>query len=284
MSIQNRSVTIDAHQHFIDSRRFSYPWIGEDMKALRRNYLPLDLRPEMDRVGVDASVFVQACHDVEEIDWALQLAGENPWIAGIVGWLDLTSPALRERIEQFQSNPRFVGVRHVVHDEPDERWLLRDNVVEGLETLAKCNVTYDLLLRPQHLAHIPQLAKRLPHLRMVIDHLAKPSIRLGHLEPWRSDLAEVAKFPNIFCKISGIITEANNQAWRAIDLYPYIETALELFGPERLMFGSDWPVCRLAGEYSDVFAATQQAFANLSCDERAAIFGETAIRFYRLAL
>jgi L-fuconolactonase len=278
-----RPITVDSHQHFWDLQRFQYPWMTEDMVALRRNYLPADLRPVLDRVGIDRTVFVQAQHSLVETEWALELAESNPWIAGVVGWLDLRSPRLEEQIERYADNPKFVGVRHIVHDEKDERWLLDDEVIHGLQLLAKHKLSYDLLLRPPHLKHIPELARRVPGLKMVVDHLAKPLIRAGELEPWRTDLAAVAKIPRINCKISGMVNEADMARWRTSDLAPYVTVALDLFGPSRLMFGSDWPVCRLAGEYSEVLAATQSTLAGLSADERAGVFGGNAIRFYGLS-
>jgi L-fuconolactonase len=277
-----KTITVDAHQHFLDLGKFQYPWMTEEMVSLQRNYLPADLRPVLDRVGIDRTVFVQAQHSLEETQWALELAEANPWIAGVVGWLDLRSPRLEEQIERYSDNSKFVGARHIVHDEPDERWLLRDDVVRGLQTLAKHDLTYDLLLRPPHLRHIPELARRVPGLKMIVDHLAKPLIRAGELEPWRTDLAAVARIPGMHCKISGMVNEADMAGWRAADFVPYVDTALDLFGPSRLMFGSDWPVCRLAGEYSEVLAAAQATLAGLSADERAAVFGGNAIRFYQL--
>jgi L-fuconolactonase len=284
MNHSARPVTIDAHQHFWDLTRFQYPWMTADMQVLRRDYLPGDLRPVLDRMGVDLTVFVQAQHNVDETEWALLLAEKYPWIIGIVGWLDLKSADLEAHVDRFRSHRQFVGVRHIVQDEPDERWLLQDDVVRGLKVLANRDLTYDLLLRPHHLPHIPQLVRRVPSLRMVIDHLAKPPIRRGELEPWQGDLAAIAKMPNMFCKISGLITEADPRHWQVADLIPYVETALELFGPERLMFGSDWPMCRLAGEYTEVIAAAHHALAGLSVHERAAVFGDTATRFYQLPL
>ena len=278
-----KTITVDAHQHFWDLGKFQYPWMTDDMVALRRNYLPADLRPVLDREGIDRTVFVQAQHSLVETQWALELAESKPWIAGVVGWLDLRSPRLEEQIERYADNPKFVGVRHIVHDERDERWLLDDEVVRGLQLLAKHNLPYDLLLRPPHLKHIPELSRRVPGLKMVVDHLAKPLIRARELEPWRTDLAAVAKIPGMHCKISGMVNEADMGRWCATDFAPFVDVASELFGPSRLMFGSDWPVCRLAGEYSEVLAAAQSTLASLSADERAGIFGGNAIRFYGLS-
>ncbi len=282
MEAPTKPIAVDAHQHFWDLKRFQYPWMTDDMTVLRRNYLPGDLRPQLDRMGIDRTVFVQAQHNLDENDWALSLAAEHPWIAGVVGWLDLQSPRLEEQIERYAGNPKFVGVRHLVHDEADEKWILRDDVVRGLKLLARHDLTFDLLLRPPHLKHVPELARRVPGLKMVVDHLAKPLIRTGEIEPWRTDLAAVAKIPGMHCKISGMVNEADWHNWQAADFAPYVDAALELFGPERLMFGSDWPVCRLAGEYSEVLAAAQVNLSGLSAEERAAIFGRNAIRFYGL--
>ncbi|HTQ38857.1 MAG TPA: amidohydrolase family protein [Pirellulales bacterium] len=279
-----KPVTVDAHQHFWDLGRFSYPWMTANMQTVRRNFLPADLRPVLNRVGVDRTVFVQSLHSLEETEWALQLATENPWIAGVVGWLDLKSPDLERHIDRFSDQVKLVGVRHIVHDESDERWLLDECVVRGLKVLARCGLKYDLLLRPQHLKYIPQLAHRVPGLQMVVDHLAKPLIGRGEFEPWQTDLAAVARVPDIYCKLSGMITEADHQRWSAEELFPYVDIVLDLFGPQRLMFGSDWPMCRLAGEYSEVLAAAHQALWSLSADERSDIFGKTASRFYRLQL
>ena len=189
---------------------------------------------------------------------------------------------MEEQLDRFRDQPKLIGIRHIVHDEPDERWLLNSDVIRGLTVLSHRNLTYDLLVRPQHLPYVQELAQRVPDLRMVLDHIAKPLISQSVIEPWRTDLASVAKNPNIYCKLSGMITEANHQRWRTADLYPYVDTVLELFGPQRLMFGSDWPMCLLAGEYSEVIMATHQALTGLATDEREMIFGRTAINFYRL--
>ena len=270
MEAPTKPIAVDAHQHFWDLERFQYPWMTADMTVLRQNYLPEDLRPQLDRMGVDRTLFVQAQHNLDENDWALGLAAEHPWIAGVVGWLDLQSPRLEEQIEiRYAGNPQFVGVRHLVHDEADEKWISRDDVVHGLKLLARHDLTFDLLLRPPHLKHIPELARRVPDLKMVVDHLAKPLIRTSEIEPWRTDMVAVARIPGMHCKISGMATEADWHTWQATDFEPYVDATLELFGPERLMFGSDWPVCRLAGEYSDVLAATQVNLSGLSADEHA---------------
>jgi L-fuconolactonase len=277
-----KSPVVDSHQHFWDLQKFSYPWMSDEMQVLKRNYLPADLQPLLDQAGVDCSVVVQAQHNLDESRWVLDMAADNARIAGHVGWLDLCSPDLEQQIAEFKPQAKFVGVRHVVHDEPDERWLLRDDVVRGLNLLAQHQLPYDLLLFPVHLKHIPELIRRVPDLPMVIDHLSKPLIAKGEMEPWRKDLAAVAQYPQICCKVSGMITEADHKQWQPADLVPYIDVALELFGPERLMYGSDWPVCRLAGEYQQVIDAARNGLSQLSSSEQAAVFGENAVRFYGL--
>lgn len=273
---------VDSHQHYWDLDRFQYPWMSDEMQILKRNYVPADLVPDLERAGVDCTVVVQAQHNLDEGRWILGMADDDSRIAGLVGWLDLKSESLEAQIAEFKPQKKFVGVRHVVHDEPDDRWLLRDDVIRGLQLLAKHELPYDLLLRPQHLKHIPELARKVPDLAMVVDHLAKPLIAAGEIKPWKKDFEAVAKLPNTFCKVSGMITEADHANWKPTDLVPYIDIALEAFGPSRLMYGSDWPVCRLAGEYQQVIDAARGGLSGLSDSESAEVFGGTACRFYGL--
>ena len=276
-----KTTTVDSHQHYWDLDRFEYPWMG-DLQILKHNYVPADLIPHLQAAKVDATVVVQAQHNIKESRWILSMADESSRIAGLVGWMDLCSDDLESQIEEFKPQQKYVGVRHVVHDEPDERWLLRNDVIRGLRTLSKHDIPYDLLLRPSHLKHIPELADQVPDLRMVVNHLAKPFIAKGEIEPWKTDLERVATIPQICCKVSGMITEADHKNWKQTDLVPYIDIALDCFGPERLMFGSDWPVCKLAGEYEQVITATREALTQLSVEESARVFGGTAIEFYGL--
>ena len=199
-----------------------------------------------------------------------------------MGWVDLTSVELGRNLDRLQRNSRFVGVRHPVHDEDDTRWLLRDDVVAGLSELAQRDIPYDLLLRPIHLPLVPMLAERVPRLRMAIDHLAKPYIADHLMEGWAEDLAETAKLPQVYCKLSGMITEASPQTWKSEDLAPYVKHAFRVFGPERCMFGSDWPVCKLAGSWKQVLAAFTQACGPLPESVRGWLIGETAAEFYRV--
>ena len=274
---------IDAHQHYWDVGRLDYPWMPPGPSVLRRNYLPEDLEPVLADHRFDGTIVVQAAVVMEETWWLLDLAARHESIRGVVAWVDLTDPALGAALDQCQRHPKFKGVRHIVHDEPDLRWLLRDDVVVGLNELARRGIPYDLLLRPPHLPLIPELADRVPGLRMVIDHIAKPLISARAIEPWARDMEIAAQIPGMHCKISGMITEADHTQWKADDLRPYVQHVLKLFGPDRLMFGSDWPVCKLAGSWKQVLAAFTQACGPLPQTEREKILGGTAMRFYLLA-
>jgi L-fuconolactonase len=231
---------------------------------------------------VRRSVFVQTQHNVEETRWVLGLAERHPFIAGVVGWVDLASPACEQQVLELRRHPKFVGVRHVTQDEPDDDFIVRPDVLRGLRVLEKHGVPFDLLFYVRHLQHAATLARELPALPMVIDHLAKPRIKEGRTDDWRPHLKAAAAFPNVYCKLSGLVTEADWRHWTAADLRPYVHAALECFGPGRCMFGSDWPVCELAAPYERVHAALIEALGPLSASERAAIFGGTARCFYDL--
>ena len=273
---------IDAHQHFWDISLLTYPWMPSDPSPLRRNYLPSDLQPILETHRFDGSIVVQAHHSLDEARWLLQLASENSFIKGVVAWVDLTDPQVGQALDELQQDAHFKGVRHLVHDEPDPHWLLRPDVLRGLQELARRGIPYDLLLRPVHLPLVPTLAEKLPDLRMVIDHIAKPSISTGEFDNWARAMENVFPIPNLFCKLSGMITEAAWHNWSASDLRPYVAFVFQGFGPDRLMFGSDWPVCRLAGSWKEVFAACTQAMGPQPMDVREQVLGETATRFYRL--
>ncbi|MBN2023344.1 MAG: amidohydrolase family protein [Pirellulales bacterium] len=274
---------IDAHQHFWQIGRFDYPWMqGETLEPLRRDFLPEAIEPLLDKTGIQKSIFVQTISDARENRWALDLAERHEFLAGVVGWLDLTSPAVEDDLAEFRDNPRFVGVRHQTHDEPDDDWIVREDVLRGLAVLERHDVPFELLFHPRHLRHVPLLAARLPNLRMVINHIAKPAIRDGQWEGWIEDFARAASFDNVYCKLSGMITEAKWDCWTSADLRPYVRAALAAFGPSRLMFGSDWPVCTLAGSYEQVVNALRETLGPIPEKDRADIFGRTAARFYGL--
>ena len=274
---------IDAHQHFWDLNRLSYAWMPADPSSpLRRDYFPEHLRPILARNKFQGCVAVQAATSPDEAPWLLGLADEYPFILGVVGWVDLTDDRLGNRLDELQRHPRFKGVRHPVHDEPEDRWLLRSDVIAGLKELERRDLPYDLLLRPQHLQLIPALVDKVPKLRMVIDHIAKPDIRNKAWEPWAADMGRAAEFAQIQVKLSGMITEAKWDSWKSDDLRPYVRHVLELFGFDRCMFGSDWPVCRLAGSWKEVLAGFTQAHGPIDKDLRVKLTGENAARFYKL--
>lgn len=275
---------IDSHQHFWQhSLPFDYAWQdGPEMAPIRRDYLPADLKPQIDAVGVERTIFVQTQHNTAENDWVLQLAAENDFIAGVVGWVDLASENCEEQLLRYKEHPKFVGIRHVTHDEPDDDFIVRPEVINGLRILQKHQVPFDLLFYVKHLHHASTLARELPNLPMVIDHLAKPRIKDAAMSDWLENFRAAAQFPNVYCKLSGMVTEADWQNWTATDLKPYVEAALEYFGPNRCMYGSDWPVCELAGSYEQVYNALVDVLGPISESERDAIFSETASRFYNL--
>jgi L-fuconolactonase len=249
---------------------------------LRRTFLPSDLAPILETHRFEGSVAVQAHHSLEEARWLLELAGENSFIKGVVAWVDLTDPQVGCALDELQRDPHFKGVRHLAHDEPDPRWLLREDVLRGLGELERRGIPYDLLLRPMHLPVVPVLVEKLPDLRMVIDHIAKPSIATGEFDDWARMMEAVCKTPTLYCKLSGMITEAAWHNWSASDLRPYVSFVLQGFGAERSMFGSDWPVCLLAGTWKEVLAACTQAMGPQAMEAREQILGGTATEFYRL--
>jgi L-fuconolactonase len=273
---------IDAHQHFWDLTLLDYPWMPPGESVLRRNYLPEDLAPILESNQFDGTVVVQANVVIEETWWLLDLAARYELIRGVVAWVDLTDPKVGHTLDRCQRHPKFKGVRHLVHDEPDVEWILRDDVIRGLRELARRNIPYDLLLRPPHLPFIPKLAERVPDLRMVIDHIAKPLIATHQMEPWARDMETVAKIPGVHCKLSGMITEADHKDWKTDDLRPCVQHVLSLFPPDQLMFGSDWPVCLLAGSWKQVLAAFTQACGPIPSEQREQLLGGTAARFYAL--
>ena len=272
---------IDAHQHFWELGRFGYEWLNaESCQPIRRTYLPADLIPHLQRNGVDRSIFVQTQHNLAENDWVLSLCEQYDFLAGMVGWVDLASPNCEAQLEKYRDNPYLVGIRHVTHDEPDDDFIVRDDVLRGLGVLEKHRMPFDLLFFVKHLKHAPTLGARFSDLSMVIDHLSKPEIKAGNVDNWEANFRAAAKFPNIYCKISGMVTEADWENWKPADLKPYVEVALDAFGPDRCMYGSDWPVCELAGSYDQVIGAAREVLSQLSESEQAKIFGGTAQKFY----
>jgi L-fuconolactonase len=273
---------IDSHQHFWNYSAAEYPWIGPGMERLARDYLPEDLAPLLAAESIHGSVAVQARQSVAESHWLLKLAQAHPLVKGVVGWVDLRSDRVGDDLHALAANPTFVGVRHVVQDEPDPRFVLGSDFGRGLRELHQHGLTYDLLLYPDQLPAAIELVGLVPEQPFVVDHLAKPRIAAGEIEGWERDLRAIARHDNVCCKVSGMVTEAARRGWKPDDFTPYLDVVLEAFGPARLMVGSDWPVCLLAGEYADVAAIPRDYFGRLSADEQAQIHGGTATRFYGL--
>lgn len=275
---------LDAHQHFWQlSQPFEYGWLDNPKLAkIRRDFLPGDLEPWLAKTGVCETVFVQTQHNLAENRWVLSLAERSPFIAGVVGWVDLQSPECAAQVAEFQAHPKFVGVRHITQDEPDDDFILRPAVWHGLRVLERAGLPFDLLFYVKHLRHAATVARAFPELRLVIDHLAKPEIAAQRLDNWLPALSEAARCPNVYCKLSGLVTEADWSRWKPSDLAPYVRAAVDLFGPSRCMFGSDWPVCELAATYEQVVQALRTALGPLSPTEESQIFRETAKTFYCL--
>jgi L-fuconolactonase len=281
---------IDAHQHFWDPARRDYGWLealeGEPARRLQRPFLPSELRPILERHAIDRTVLVQAAPTEAEAEYLLGLAERDSFIAGAVVWLDLEAADFERRLEAMQRRPQFLGVRPMLHDLPDPEWMLRPSVRRALGVLQERGVCFDFLVRPPHLSAMLRVLTEFPTLRAVLDHIGKPQIHAHQAEPWRSLFHRVAEHPNLYCKLSGMITEADHAAWSPEDLFPYVHHALDCFGPERCMFGSDWPVCTLAGSYDQVVAALESSLGALHfrSDARSheRIFGGTAAEFYRV--
>ncbi len=273
---------IDTHQHFWRYNTSEYGWMGPGMDTLKRDFLPPELKVLLRPAGFNGSIAVQARQVPEETRWLLELADQYPFIKGVVGWVDLRSPGLRDQLEKFATHPRLCGVRHVVHDEPEDLFMLRKDFRNGIASLAEFDLAYDLLLYPRHLPVACELVGMFPDQRFVLDHIAKPPIRGGLIEPWASDIRRLAAFPNVFCKVSGMVTEADWIAWRPAQLEPYLDVVFESFGSERLMIGSDWPVCTVAGPYERVMAVVVDYIRRYTLRDQEMILSETAVRAYRL--
>lgn len=270
---------LDSHQHFWSYDAAQYPWIPKG-SPLHRDWLPPDLAPLLAAAGLDGCIAVQARQTVEESRWLLTLADHAPVIKGVVGWADLRSPKVGDDLAELAQHPGFVGVRHVVQDEPDNDFMLGADFLRGIGMLRAHRLTYDILIQPRQLPSAIALARRFPDQRFVLDHIAKPPIKAGMLSPWREQLRELAQSPNVLCKVSGMVTEADMKAWQPADIRPYLDVVFAAFGEDRLMFGSDWPVCLLASDYARVFALVRDYIAPLSTEAQAKVLGGNAERFY----
>jgi L-fuconolactonase len=275
--------TIDSHQHFWEYDPAEYPWMKPDW-PIRRSFLPPDLEPLLHKSGFDGCVAVQARQTLKETEWLLQLAARYPFIAGVVGWVDLRSPDVSKQLEAFQGNKHLVAVRHVVQDEPDDRFMLGRDFLRGIGALKNFELAYDILIFPRQLPAAIELAHRFPDQPFVLDHIAKPFIKDQQIEPWRSQIRELAEAPNVFCKLSGMVTEARWQTWKDEDFRPYLDVVWEAFGADRLMIGSDWPVCLLSAEYKPAMDVIQKFLGQFSAEDQEKVLGANAIRFYRLPI
>ena len=276
---------VDAHHHFWDPGAADYPWLTDELAVIRRPFGPDDLAPELAATGVWATVLVQTRSSQDETAGFLALAAATPFIRGVVGWVDLTDPSVGDAIGTLRAGPggdRLVGIRHQVHDEPDPAWLLRDDVMRGIRAVGAAGLAFDLLVRSRELPAALEIARQMPDVRFVIDHLAKPPIASGEVEPWKERIAAFAGLDHVACKVSGLVTEADWSSWTAADLQPFVDHAIEVFGPERLVFGSDWPVCLLAATYARVVGTAGRMLDGLSDGELAAVMGGNATRIYGL--
>jgi len=276
------TMKIDSHQHFWYYKEEDYRWIHDEMQVLKRNFLPNDLIKELKKIGFDGSISIQARQSIEETEWLLNLANEYPFILGVVGWVDLRSKELYKQLEKFSQNPKFVGVRHVVQDEPDDEFLLRNDFIQGIEALKDFSLTYDILIYERHLPVAIRFIEKFPDQVFVIDHIAKPDIKNRSFQNWSQNIKIISEFSNVYCKLSGMVTENDWVHWKNEDFYPYIDFLLETFSYERLLIGSDWPVCTLAGPYEKVMNIVIEHIKDLPLEYQKQILGENAIKAYNL--
>jgi L-fuconolactonase len=273
---------LDTHTHLWRYRAEDYPWIDQSRSAIARDFLVTDLEGALASGGIDAAILVQARHSVQETEWLLEVADESARVAGVIGWVDLCAPDVARQLDLLSARPLLLGIRHIVHDEPDDLFMRRADFRRGLAMLAGRGLSYDLLLFPRHLPVAIDLVAEFPDQTFVLDHLAKPDIRAGTMQPWRADLDRLARFPHVYAKISGLVTEADWDYWTDDELRPYMQSAYDAFGPARLMLGSDWPVCTLAGSYERTMSVALEFVARLPASEQAAIRGENAARVWAL--
>jgi len=276
---------IDAHHHFWDPAHADFPWMTDELAAIRRRFGPEDLRPLLAANGVDRTILVQTRSSLGETRELLATAAQHDFIAGVVGWVDLTAPDVAQQLASLRAGPggaKLVGIRHQVHDEADPQWLGRADVRRGLSAVGVAGLAYDILVRTRELPAARAAVRDLPGIRFVIDHIAKPPIASGAIDDWAAGLQPLAAYPNVSCKLSGMVTEADWSRWTVRDLAPYAARVLDWFGPERCVFGSDWPVCLVAASYEQVIDACRRSIGDLVTADRERIFGGNAARLYRL--
>jgi L-fuconolactonase len=275
-----RNMRLDAHQHFWHYDPARDTWITDEMAVLKRDFLPDELRVELEANRVDGSIAVQAAQSEEETRFLLDLASRHPFIKGVIGWVDLCAEDISERLARFSREEKLCGFRHIVQAEPDDRFMLRDDFSRGIAALKEFGFTYDILIYERQLPAAIELVERHPEQRFILDHIAKPRIRERIISPWAERIRAIARHPNVYCKVSGLVTEADWRGWRRDDFRPYLDVVFEAFGPERVMFGSDWPVCLLAASYRQVVELIETYMESLTVEEKAGIFGKNAARVY----
>ena len=281
LTVTNETI-VDSHHHFWNLDRLEDVWRPPAPSGLLRNYLPETMAPLLQSSGISKTVLVQAHQSIEEAHWMLEIAEAVDFVAGVVAWADLTSPSLGKDLDSLQARQGLVSIRHQVEEEPDETWLVRPDVIAGLKEVARHDLAYDLLVKGPHIKYVPEVAEKVPDLRMVVDHIAKPPIATGEIEPWATHIAAVAAIPGVYCKISGMVTEADHDDWSVGDLKPYVSHVAEQFGLDRLMWGSDWPVCLLASSYPGVLTSALDSIGDLSPEQRNKFLAQNAVDFYRL--
>jgi L-fuconolactonase len=273
---------IDSHQHFWKYEPVKHSWIDDEMALIRKDFLPSDLATVYQENNIEGCVAVQADQTLEETDFLIDLASKNSFIKGIVGWVDLRNENIEEVLEKYSKHSSVKGFRHVVQGEEDHNFLLRPNFLRGISALEKYNFTYDILVFPHQLGAVLEFVKRFPNQKFVIDHIAKPYIKDGFFDGWAILMKEIAKQENVFCKVSGMITEADYNSWTPAQLESYLDLVFKAFGTNRIMFGSDWPVCLVAGNYNQVKSIIINFIAKFSAEDQAAVMGKNAIEFYIL--
>jgi L-fuconolactonase len=274
---------IDAHHHYWQFDPVRDSWITEKMSAIRRDFMPSDLRPLLRRHNIDGSVLVQTCQDESDNQFMLKLAAENDFIKGVVGWVDLRDSDIEDRLEYYKANfPKMKGFRHVLQVEPDEKFMLRDDFKRGVGLLHEHGFTYDILIYPNHIKYASMLVSEFPDQKFVIDHLAKPYIKSKEIDQWKKDMEYISYYQNVYCKVSGMLTEADWYGWRTDDFTPYLDVVFNAFGTNRVMYGSDWPVCLLAGAYNRALEILEIYTSRYSPEEQEQFFGGNAIAFYNL--
>lgn len=273
---------IDSHHHFWKYDPIEYDWIDDSMKVIRKDFLPENLKTTIQEAGVDGVISVQARQSVEETDWLIGMAHQNEFIKGVVGWLPLVQKDIEEYLEKYADEKKLKGVRHVIQGEPDPEFMLRKDFNHGISLLKKYSLVYDILIVERQLPNTIRFVDQHPEQVFVLDHIAKPLIGRNELSPWKENIQELAKRENMNCKISGMVTEADYQKWTPSQLLPYIEVILEAFGPDRLLFGSDWPVCLVATTYTNWVNLVRKNVTPYTKTEQAKIMGENALRLYQL--